>query len=98
MMTEDLDAFLSTEEHAVEATYKAGGTGAGVAVNVIFDESYAEALPLMAGTNPTVLGKASDFASWTDTDTLTINSAIYRLTNSKPQDDGAFVLLELEKQ
>lgn len=98
MMTEDLDAFLSTEEHAIEATYKAGGTGAGVAVNLIFNSEYAEPLPLMAATSPTALGKASDFASWTDADTLTIDGVVYRLTNSKPQDDGAFVLLALETQ
>lgn len=98
MMTEDLDAFLSTEEHAIEATYKAGGIGAGVPVDVIFDNEYAEPLPLMAGTSPAALGKASDFASWTDADTLTIDGVVYRLTNSKPQDDGAFALLTLEKQ
>ena len=97
MFTEDLSAFFQTSDFAVAATYKAGGTGAGTTVDVIFDEPGIDALG-MAATNPTALGKASDFSGFVPTDTLTISGTVYRITDSSPQDDGSTTLLQLEQQ
>lgn len=87
-ITEDLDAFLS--DFGIAATYN-GAT----AVLVIFDRAYLSALTGVAGTNPVALGKASDFASPVGK-TLAIGATTYTIQNSEPQDDGAFVLLQLE--
>jgi len=97
MFTEDLTVFFNTADHAVSATYKAGGTGAGVAVKVIFDAPGIDQYGI-SGTNPTALGKATDFASFTNADTLTIGANTYRILQTTPQDDGATVLCQLEKQ
>lgn len=97
MMTEDLTVFLDTDEFAQAATYKAGGVGAGVTVNVIFDEPDQGHFQI-AGTGPAALGQASDFASFTNADTITIGATTYTIVTTRPQDDGAFVELQLEKQ
>lgn len=99
MFTEDLSAFFQTADFALAATYKAGGIGTGTTVNVIFDRAHIEQLGgVITGTNPVALGKATDFSSFTNSDTLTISSIVYRITASDPQDDGATVLLQLEDQ
>lgn len=95
--TESLDAFLQTADFATAATYKAGGVGSGTTVNVIFDAAYQDHLGI-TGTRPEATGKASDFATMANTDTLTIGSTVYRIVDSQPLDDGSFVLLQLEKQ
>lgn len=90
MFTEDLDAFLNTDEHAVEATYD-GATP----VNVIHDAAYLEQLGI-AGTRPVALGKASDFPAAAVSKTLLIGSTTYTIKGREPVDDGAFVLLVLK--
>jgi hypothetical protein len=97
MFAEDLTTFLQPGDFAIAATYKPGGTGAGSAVNVIFDAPWQEQLGVSA-KNPTVTGRAADFATFTTADTLTINSTIYRIVDSNPLDDGALVRLQLEDQ
>jgi hypothetical protein len=97
MFTEDLEVFLNADEHAVAALYKAGGVGAGVAVNVIFNESGGEVLGITT-TKPEAIGKSSDFAAMTNTDTLTIGANVYRIVDANPIDDGAFTNLKLELQ
>jgi len=94
MFTEDLDAFLSTDEHALAATLQGGAAG-GVAV--IFDRAYLEQFGV-AGTRPAALAKASAVS---DADvaagrTLTIGGTAYVLKSREPVDDGAFVLLHLQ--
>lgn len=97
MFTEDLTVFFQTDDFATAATYKAGGSGAGVTVNVIFDNPDSTHFGL-SGTNPTVLVKASDIASFSIADTLTIGATVYRFINQEPLDDGAVVRIQLEKQ
>ena len=96
-MTEDLDVFLATDEFATAMTYKVGGVGAGSTVNVIFDEPEQEHLGI-SGTRPTAIGKATDFASAGNTDTLTSGATVYRIVDVAPIADGALVELQLEKQ
>ena len=97
MFTEDPTEFLNTADFAVAMTYKPLGTGLGTSVNVIFDEPNQDHLGI-TGTNPTVRGLASDFASMTNTDTLTYGSVVYRIVQSSPLDDGVFTTLQLEEQ
>jgi hypothetical protein len=90
VFTEDLDAFLDTDEFALDATYNSA-----TAVKVIFDAAYLEQLGI-AGTGPVALGKASDFPAAAVGKTLAISSTTYTIRNREPQDDGAWVLLRLE--
>jgi hypothetical protein len=91
VFTENLDAFLdSTSGHAHEATYD-GAT----AVKVIFDAAYSPELGV-AGTNPIAIGKASVFPAAAVGKTLLVNGVTYTIRNREPQDDGAFVLLQLQ--
>lgn len=90
MFTEDLTPFFSTADFGLAATYN-GAT----AVTVIFDSAYLESLGI-AGTNPVALGKASDFAAPVGK-TLLISSTTYTIRNFRALDDGAVVVLELEK-
>ncbi len=89
MFTEDLDAFLSTDEHALAATLQGGTT-----VNGIFDADYVDTLG-MAGTNPVFVCKASAVAAGDIGKTLVISSTTYTIRNRQPIDDGAFVRLQL---
>jgi len=93
VFTEDLDAFLDpTTGFATAATYD-GAT----AVNVIFDAAYLATFEVST-TNPVALGKAGDFPAGTAIGkSLVINAVTYTIRDRQPQDDGAFVLLQLEK-
>jgi hypothetical protein len=95
--TEDRTAFFQTADFATAATYKAGGTGGGVTINVIFDAPNQEHLGI-TGVNPTVLVNVDDIASFSNTDTLTIGATTYRFVNSEPTDDGNVLRIQLEKQ
>lgn len=93
MFEEDLDAFLDPRDHGVEALYDGATT-----VHVIFDNAYTESFGI-AGTSPVALGKASDFPAASAIDkTLVIGGTTYKIRNRQPQDDGAFVALQLEEQ
>lgn len=92
--TEDLDTFLDDDDFAWAATFTPT-TGSGGTKNVIFDEAYAEAMGV-AGSNPTAMGKASDFPTTTTVGgTLVINGTTYTIREREPMDDGAFVRLQL---
>lgn len=95
--TEDVDAFFGTDDFAVEALYKALGTGSGVTIKVIFDAPGIDHLGI-SGINPSVLVAADDVASFSNADTLTIGDKVYRCVNSDPQDDGALVRVQLERR
>ena len=91
MFDEDLDVLFDEDEHAVAAVYD-GATP----VLVIFDNPYVEQFDV-AGTNPTALGKASDFpvAGAPVGKTLLIGSVTYTIRDREPVDDGALVRLQL---
>jgi hypothetical protein len=90
MFTEDLTPFFNTAEFAIAATIGA------TAVPVIFDAAFLASLGV-AGTNPAALAKTSDSAAAVGA-TIVISGASYIIRGREPQDDGAVVLLQLEKQ
>lgn len=90
-MAEDLDAFLDTDEHAVDATYD-GAT----AVKVILDNEYLLAHDMVSTTNPFAIGKASVFPAAAVGKTLLIGGTTYTIRDRQLIDDGAFVRLQLE--
>jgi hypothetical protein len=92
MFTEELDTFFDTDDFALAATYDASAT-----VNVIFDNAYIEALTGVASVNPVALAKTSDVPAAGVGKTLVISGTTYTIRNREPQDDGAVVLLQLEK-
>jgi hypothetical protein len=51
----------------------------------------------VSSANPVALVKASDVAVSDVGKTLTINSVVYTINDRQPQDDGATVLLQLQK-
>jgi len=92
MFTEDLAVFFNSAEHAVNALYNGVTT-----IQVIFDRAYLSQLGI-AGTNPVALCAASSVAADPTGKALVINSVNYLIRGFEPQDDGAVVLLQLEKQ
>lgn len=96
MFTEDLSVYFQTADFATACTYKAGGTGGGVTINVIFDAATIEHFGI-TGINPILLARAADVPSFTNADTFTINSVVYRGVNDMPLDDGSVVRIELQK-
>ena len=95
MFSENLDAFVNEDEHAVAAVYDAAG--ANTAVSVIFDEPHLEEVDI-GGTNPTAAAKASAIpATGAIGKTLTIGATVFTIRARQPIDDGAFVRLQLER-
>jgi hypothetical protein len=94
VFTEDLDAFFDDDDHAVSATYNGATT-----VYVIFDTDHRLTHDMVSTSNPVALGKGSDFpvAGAPVGKTLLINSVTYTIRDRRPMDDGAIVILELEK-
>ncbi len=92
MFTEDLTEFIDTDDFAIAANYNSGTT-----VNGHFDNAYVDALGV-SGANPVFLCAASAIPAAGVGNTLVVNSITYKIRNREPQDDGAFVLLQLEKQ
>lgn len=90
MFTEDLTLFFDTAVFATAATLDGDTT-----VNVIFDAAYLENFGI-AGSKPGCLARATDVAVENIGDTLTINAVAYTISNRKPVEDGALVLLELD--
>ena len=90
MFIEDLAPFFNTGDFAIVATLQGGAT-----VKLIFDAAYLENFGV-AGTKPAALAKATDVSASNIGQTLTINSVAYTISNRRPQDDGAIVLLELD--
>jgi len=90
-LTEDLDVFLVDFG---EAFTLQGGAGGGV--TAIFDVAYLQELGV-AGTDPAALVKASAVVAGDVGKTFTRvgTGVVYTIRNRQPQDDGAFVLLDL---
>lgn len=95
MFTEDLSVFFNTDEFAIAATYDAAGVNTTIAV--IFDNSYLQQVGLVASSEPVALAKASAVAVDPVGKTLTVSGVGYVIRNIEPVDDGAVVLLRLEK-
>jgi hypothetical protein len=91
MFSEDLSVFFDDDDFAIAATV---GT---TTVNVIFDREYLRGMELVSGANPVALAKASDTAAAAGS-TITISGTAYTIRDREPVDDGATVLLQLEKQ
>lgn len=92
MFAESISDFFSTSDHAVAATYNGATT-----INGNFNAPYAEAFDV-AGINPTFECAASDVPAAGVGNTLVVNAVTYRIRNRMPQDDGAWVVLDLEQQ
>jgi hypothetical protein len=92
LFSEDLDAFLCVDGPAIAATLQGGATEA---VRGFFDKAYVDPLG-MAGTNPVFTCKATDVAEGDIGRTLTVAGVTYTIRNRQPQDDGAWVLLQLQ--
>lgn len=80
--TESLAAFLDTAGFAVNATLGAA------TVPVIFDAAFADALGIVAGTQPTCLAASADVASAAVGDTITINAVAYTIAEIQPDGTG----------
>jgi len=94
MFTEDLDVYLADFG---EAFTLQGGAAGGV--TAIFDAAYLEQLGI-AGMSPAALVKGTAVAEGDINKTFTrvATAIVYTIRNRSPQDDGAFVSLQLEKQ
>lgn len=94
MITEDLDAYFIDFG---EAFTLQGGAAGGV--TAIFDNAYLEAVGI-GGTNPIALTKASSVAAGDIGKTFTRVSGgtVWVIAGREPQDDGSFVLLQLNAQ
>lgn len=68
--TEDLSAFLDTDDFADAATH------GGSAKNVIFDRSYLEQMGIQTSA-PTALGRKSDWTGVAQGDAVVIRSTSY---------------------
>jgi hypothetical protein len=94
MFTEDLDAFLSTSEHATAGSYNAGG--GAVSINGIFDHEFVEIsvgrVPI-AGERPVFLCKSSDVASDPVGDAITVSSTAYTVIAAEPDGTGMVRLI-----
>jgi len=92
VITEDLDVFLADFG---EAFTLQGGAAGGV--TAIFDAAYLQEIGV-AGTDPAALVKASAVSAGDAGKTFTRvgTGVVYTIRNRQPQDDGAFVLLQLE--
>jgi hypothetical protein len=88
----DITAMLEETDFATSAVYNSAAT-----VYVIFDREYLRQLGLVAGADPSALGRASDFPAATAVGkTLLIDGTSYTIRDRMPQDDGTLVLLQLE--
>lgn len=92
MFTEDLTPFFNNAEHAVDAVYDGSTT-----IQVLFDDSDQGALGV-GGSNPTAMCPATSVAADPTDKTLVIAGTTYKIRDIRPQDDGAIVLLQLERQ
>jgi hypothetical protein len=92
MFAEDLTVFFNPADFADAAVYDGA-----VTVNGNFSQAYADSLGL-AGTNPVFSCAAGSVPAAGVGKTLVVRSVTYKIRNRMPQGDGAWVLLELERQ
>jgi len=93
--SEDLAVFFTLKENGGLAE---PGVYDGATVAVLFDAAYLEQVDGMVGnTEPAATGMASIFLVSAVGKTLAIDGVTYRIRTREPQDDGATVLMRLEK-
>lgn len=88
-MTEDLTAFIDTDEFAVEAVWNAA------TVKVIFDAPYSQNLDI-AGSNPSILVKVADMQSATVGDEVVIDGTTYLIAEPPEPDGTGLMRVQLE--
>ncbi len=91
MMVEDLSVFFDDDDFAL------AGTVSGTEVLGIFDREYLNSLGIVSGANPVFLIRATDTVAAVE-GTLALQGTSYVIRDRQPVDDGATVLLQLEKQ
>ncbi len=91
MFAEDLPAMFRESDFAEAALYD--GTQTRL---VIFDRSYLEQYGVVAGARPVAFGIAGDFADPLGK-SLVIGGVTYAIRSRELQDDGATVLMKLER-
>lgn len=91
MFAEDLDAFFSTDEHALAGTLQGGAE-----VAVILDRGLVEAFGAVVASGPVALAKAADIGAGNLNQTLTIAGTTYTIRERHLVDDGAIVALQLQ--
>lgn len=92
--TEDLRAFISTNDFAVSAVYN------GVSIDVIFEAAYFEenmGSVGFQGSAPMVTALTIDVPNAAHGETLVINGVTYKVASVEPDGTGITVL-RLEKQ
>lgn len=89
---DDLAMMFDDGDFAVTATLN--GTVSG---NVILDKDYLRAVGMVASSNPMAMVRASEYGTDCIDGTLVAGGGTYVIRDHQPQDDGAVVLLELEK-
>lgn len=91
--SEDLSFFFDDDDFA--GTALLNGTVSG---NVIFDEEALRAFGMVSSNNPVALAIAAEYGTSVLNGTLALLSGTYVIRDRQLQDDGAVVLLQLEKQ
>lgn len=94
MFTEDLSVFYGADDPGVVSALYDGAT----TIYGNLNNSYIEANTGVAGRNPVFDCPASSVAAAPVGKTLVVSGVTYVIRNIEPQDDGAWVLLQLEKQ
>lgn len=88
MIAEDSATFFNTADHGIEATIGAA-TVAG-----LFDNGYAEAFGIAAGSKPTFLCAVADLPALTlGTTTAVIDGTTYTIVESQPEGHGLTLLV-----
>lgn len=90
-VTADLATMYDDDELAVS------GTVSGTTVPGFFDREYVRGLDMVSGANPVFRIKATDTVAAVGS-TIAIAGTNYTIRDREPLDDGAEVLLQLEKQ
>lgn len=85
--TEDLTAFLDTDDFATSAVF----SRTGATVDVIFDDDYKDPLGIES-SGPRAVGRVADFAGVVHQDTLTLNSIAYIIIGVEPDGTGMLAL------
>lgn len=91
MFEEDLDVFLNTDEHAIEAIVIESGN----VITGIFDRPYTDALDVQ-GFSPSLTCKSADVGELRRGRLIEIESTVYKVVNVEPDGTGiSRVQLEL---
>ncbi len=92
---ENLDAFFSTDDFAVSATWTPDGDTSS-AITGIFDNEYSDASGGevdFEASQPTFLVQTADVPDVAQGDQLFVNSRYYRIVNVQPDGTGLTLLI-----